>query len=686
MENEPTYTYLEAWEKGFQAGKEIELELLNKHCRTSFKTLTEAIHHIRELHSQIEMLGGEVEGVSPLIEDDEPSVQELDEKSKQELKKIDSLSIEYSCVIRKKEKFNLNLIDLNFKNGKLKITPTLIQLNTSKRIFPSSGSNELDIWKEKIFDASLNGRRVFFNVQGLGDYSLTFKNEAISNDVYEKLAGNTSEKAKKDELEIDGMLDVIFSINTTPWVTSFIIAVCVGIFGLMITKGYGLLTSDSYMAIKWGSKLPLLVADGEYWRLLSSGFLHFGFIHLALNMYILFQVGYFFERIYGSLYFLALYLFITVLSSLIGAWWHPLANSVGASGAIFGLFSATTIYAFLSKNKLPESISRQLIKDGLIFLFLNLALSFTFDFIDYGVHIGGMISGIIFGFIFGRPLTVERSNGFTLSSVLRICSASLIIFTSWYFLIAHNNSFQDKVNESRSSYFYSIGSYDYRNKDYESTLKNMHLASDLGNKLSPGMLGYMYEKALGAKKDLVKSSYWYGVGAERKDAIATFNLGLAYEYGDGVSIDKIHAYKLFKQAAEFGSNPAKLKTIHALMLGAFGTDRDEISALNYLQELALDKDGFQYIKDGSKDQYPGSQYALGKIYQMGYGVLKNEKLAFENFQAAAQKNFALAEYEVGMAYSKGLVVEADQLTAQNWFKRSVTHGYDLAASSIIISR
>ena len=444
----------------------------------------------------------------------------------------------------------------------------------------------------------------------------------------------------------------------------------------MCLNGYGIFSSDSFLAIQWGSKFPPLVYDGEYWRLLTAGFLHLGLIHLGLNMIILYQTGYFFERIFGSLHFLALYIFCVLLSSILSAWWSPGVNSLGASGAIFGLFSAVTTYALFSRNKLPSSLSKLMIKDGLIFFVLNLSLGFSLSLVDNGAHVGGIVSGVIFGFIFSRPLTAERSHVIDLDFLSRIALSCLIIFTAWYFLIAQNKDFQEKLEKPRESYYLALGRSQYSKKEFDGALKSFHTASDLGDKLAPGFLGYMYGKGEGAAKNPTKSIYWNGVGMQRGDGSAAFNLGIAYEYGEGVEKNVNRAFQLYAKSAELDFIRGKFYIIDSLLMGNNGIAQDEALALKYMQELGSNAFGIGVVQAAVKDKRPLGYFILGKFYQLGFGFDIDHKLAFENFLEAAKQNHALSEFEVGVALLQGNGVEADAVRAKKMFALAVQHGFE----------
>jgi membrane associated rhomboid family serine protease len=141
-----------------------------------------------------------------------------------------------------------------------------------------------------------------------------------------------------------------------------------------------------------GSVSRAAIADGEYWRLLTSGFLHAGFLHLAFNMFALYILGQMLEPAVGRLRFGLIY-FVALLAGSFGALLlEPDAPTVGASGAIFGLMGAAVV-VMRSRGISP-------MESGLgLWIGLNLLITFTIPNISIGGHIGGLIGGAVAAFL-----------------------------------------------------------------------------------------------------------------------------------------------------------------------------------------------------------------------------------------------------------------------------------------------
>jgi membrane associated rhomboid family serine protease len=130
------------------------------------------------------------------------------------------------------------------------------------------------------------------------------------------------------------------------------------------------------------------VAEGEWYRLVTSGFLHEGIIHIGFNMFLLLLLGRLLEPALGTPRFLVIY-FASLLAGSLGALIvDPNALGLGASGAVFGLAGAVFVIA---RGRGLEALASQI---GFLILF-NLAFSFIYPNISIGAHVGGLIGGVL---------------------------------------------------------------------------------------------------------------------------------------------------------------------------------------------------------------------------------------------------------------------------------------------------
>jgi membrane associated rhomboid family serine protease len=180
----------------------------------------------------------------------------------------------------------------------------------------------------------------------------------------------------------------ISATTGAPMLTYVLIGICVVAFIGQVAGGASASGSGfggSTLLVDGAVSRPA-IADGDYWRLLTAGFLHAGFFHLFLNMFSLYILGSLLEPAIGRLRFALIY-FVSLLAGSFGALLvNPDSLTVGASGAIFGLMGAAVIVMRNRGMKVMES--------GLgVWLILNLVITFAVPNVSIGGHIGGLVGG-----------------------------------------------------------------------------------------------------------------------------------------------------------------------------------------------------------------------------------------------------------------------------------------------------
>lgn len=171
-------------------------------------------------------------------------------------------------------------------------------------------------------------------------------------------------------------------------------ALAVVIAGMFLLEEYFGGSQNIAVLTRMGANVSERVKEGEYYRLLSSVFLHAGFMHVFFNTYVLFALGGFFNRILGESKYLVIFLSSGIVGSLASVYFGKANVSVGASGAIWGLFGASLALAIFRTTLLPEAIRLQLRKVTFINLVINLGVSFL-PMIDFWAHIGGGVAGFV---------------------------------------------------------------------------------------------------------------------------------------------------------------------------------------------------------------------------------------------------------------------------------------------------
>jgi rhomboid protease GluP len=176
-------------------------------------------------------------------------------------------------------------------------------------------------------------------------------------------------------------------------------------------------TNPAHMIENFGANYAPLVTEGQYWRLITANFIHWGITHLAFNAYALYSLGTQVESLFGPRRFLALYL----LTGVSGAWLSYLIHnglSGGASTSIYGLFGAIAVYFYKHRNEMGET-SRAVLTNLGVTLLINLALTFApGSNIDLWGHLGGFIGGLVLGWFLAPRYETTDSFTFAFGDIL----------------------------------------------------------------------------------------------------------------------------------------------------------------------------------------------------------------------------------------------------------------------------
>jgi rhomboid protease GluP len=185
------------------------------------------------------------------------------------------------------------------------------------------------------------------------------------------------------------------------------------------------------MILDLGWLVPAYVAQGgEVWRLLTSLFLHSGFVHIAFNMVALYFLGTLAESAFGHWRFFALY-FLSGLSGglallYFGGFDQP---AVGASGAIFGLLGSVLGY---SLRRGTFSWQNPLIRQLLILLAINVWLGLSIDNISNTAHMGGLVGGLLFGWLMAPTVYSQKLSALRPVVIMLVSELALLAFWLFY--------------------------------------------------------------------------------------------------------------------------------------------------------------------------------------------------------------------------------------------------------------
>jgi membrane associated rhomboid family serine protease/Flp pilus assembly protein TadD len=179
-----------------------------------------------------------------------------------------------------------------------------------------------------------------------------------------------------------------------PVVTYALIAICTAVFVVELVKGAGFDSMSTDLAIRLGANYGPLTLSGQWWRLFTSMFLHFGVIHIFMNMWCLLFLGSLAERLMGRAAFLVLYVATGLFGSLLSVAIHPQEVAAGASGAVFGVTGGLITYLALRKS--PLNFARAKNQLGRLALFVGINFFYSLGpGIDMMAHLGGLVSGLI---------------------------------------------------------------------------------------------------------------------------------------------------------------------------------------------------------------------------------------------------------------------------------------------------
>jgi len=221
-------------------------------------------------------------------------------------------------------------------------------------------------------------------------------------------------------------------------VTFGLIAACVAVYLLVAAAGaaagvplnVGLVRQPGEV-LTLGALVPALVAEGEAWRLLTSVFLHSGFLHLALNMISLYFLGSFAEVSFGRGRFLALYFVSGIAGGLAYLYFGSFtAPAVGASGAIFGLVGGVFGYAV---RRGTFSLQNPIIGQLLILTAINLFLGASIPNVSNTAHVGGLLGGLVYGWLFA-PTVYSQKRLVAATPIVLAFGLEALLLGLWYLL------------------------------------------------------------------------------------------------------------------------------------------------------------------------------------------------------------------------------------------------------------
>jgi len=228
-------------------------------------------------------------------------------------------------------------------------------------------------------------------------------------------------------MHYDNFLEDLYSRVPRAGVTLVLVALNLAIYAALAFKSGRLWSLDTSLLLAAGGNEGAHTLAGEPWRLMSALFLHGGVLHVGLNMLALYQVGQLVERMFGHWRYLVIYLGAGVMGGVASLWWRQDVVSIGASGAIFGLFGAMLVYLLVHRRVIHAEVFRSLRKTTLGLIGYSLLIGFAIPGVDNAAHVGGLVGGLLLGSSLAAPLRRWR-----LASPLAVAASVGVGVLMWH--------------------------------------------------------------------------------------------------------------------------------------------------------------------------------------------------------------------------------------------------------------
>lgn len=238
-------------------------------------------------------------------------------------------------------------------------------------------------------------------------------------ELFAKLSREISEKSGEDAKKAEDIFQ-----KRKPIMTYILIGINTILFVLMYILGNG--SDDALTLLKFGASVPNLIREGEYYRLLTSAFLHIGFLHFLFNNYALYVIGSQLESFFGKTKYLIIYLGSAIFGNLMSLLFTN-SISAGASGAIFGLLGALLYFGYHYRVYLGTVVKSQIIP----LIIINLGIGFAMSGVNNAAHIGGLIGGCLLAMTVGVKYKSTKSDQIN-GAVMTLIYAAFLIYMGFF--------------------------------------------------------------------------------------------------------------------------------------------------------------------------------------------------------------------------------------------------------------
>lgn len=181
---------------------------------------------------------------------------------------------------------------------------------------------------------------------------------------------------------------------------------------------------DGRTLFEFGAKYGEAILAGQWWRLVTAGFLHGGLLHILMNSWVLFDLGAQVEDVYGTARFIVFYFFATIFGFYVSAAWNP-GLSVGSSAGLFGLIGAMIAFGLKDRTGMGAAVRGLYVRWAIYGLIIGFLPG-----IDNAAHIGGGIAGFAIAYMAGVPSMFESIG----ERLWRYAAVACVIITAYCFL------------------------------------------------------------------------------------------------------------------------------------------------------------------------------------------------------------------------------------------------------------
>lgn len=325
--------------------------------------------------------------------------------------------------IHNKEQYKFDVFKINNVMRQIKKKTVSFSMNTLNILLDVN--DEIQIPEEKHINSvvirNMKDAKKKLKSDSFPDIDLKLLDESTGMDLILNVTKDINEKTEKENKVYESTFKPKKII-----ITNLIIAICIISFfaTFIISKGQ----FDALTLLRYGANYAPFIKMGgiNLLRLISSAFLHGGFLHLLFNMYALFIIGTQVENYIGKGKFIFIYLMSAISGNLMSCVFSTNV-SVGASGAIFGLLGALLYFGYHYRLYLGSVLKNQIIP----LIVLNLILGFMMPGVDNAAHIGGLIGGYLSMMVLGingKTNKMDRVNGFIVLSIYLAFLVYVIFF------------------------------------------------------------------------------------------------------------------------------------------------------------------------------------------------------------------------------------------------------------------